>query len=141
MLTSLLAAAAALMTADEMRTLDAAIESCNRDAAFPVFSDELRRRSLTVTATFEEQERINAQRAALATRRQELDHASDSKLADKDSVLQSQRELGRATDLLENRQRALDDLRRLEGMRRDAIDLKRQYFLARCPSSKKAAER
>lgn len=136
-----LAAAAALMSANDMRSLDDAIESCNREVALPVFTDEMRRRSVTATAAYEEQERINLQRAEIMARRSTVDGASDERVIGKDSAAKAQRELARSQQMLDDRQRALDDLRRLEAMRREAIDLKRQYFLLRCPATKKTADR
>ena len=130
---------AALMSSADMRALDAAIDSCNRDAALPVFTDEMRRRSAAATAAYEEQERISTERADLAARRLQVDLASEDG-AKKDAAAtqaRSQRDLSRAQQALDDRQRALDDLRRLEAMRREAIDLKRQYFLLRCPAGKK----
>ncbi|WP_205504656.1 hypothetical protein [Sphingomonas arenae] len=139
MLLVLLTSAAALMSADDMRALDGAIETCNREAALPVFTDEMRRRSVTATAAYEEQQGINQERAEIAARRNAPD-GSDDRALGKDALAKAQRELARVQQALDDRQRALDDLRRLEGMRREAIDLKRQYFLLRCPA-RKSAER
>jgi hypothetical protein len=118
--------------------LDAAIERCERAKVLPVFAAEARRRSAAVTAFYQEQAQIAAERLATANQRRGLREAPPAAAApDQSTAGPSDQELALRQLALDDRQRALDDQRRLETMRQEAIDLKRQYFLAKCMGNRK----
>ena len=121
----------------DLSGLDAAIDRCDRAVVQPILADEMRRRSQFATVAYLEQSAIVTERAALVARRQALrqQSARDEKQARAEAA-QQQMELDLATAMLDARQQALEDQRRLEFLRREAIDLKRQYYLTRCPSSR-----
>jgi hypothetical protein len=115
--------------------LDAAIERCDRTSVLPVFAAEAHRRSAAVTAFYEEQVQIAAERIAAAGKRRALREGGAP--ANGQSVqAASDQELSLRQLALDDRQRALDDQRRLETMRQEAVDLKRQYFLSKCAGKK-----
>jgi len=118
----LLAAASA-----DLDALDQAVARCDRGAANPVFSAESARRSQFLLDAYREQERIVADKLALSDKRRALREAGTIKPAD-DKAL----ELTQAA--LDDRQRALNDKRMLEGIRQDAMDTMRRYFLTNCPA-------
>ncbi|MDP5281075.1 hypothetical protein Q9Q95_19270 [Sphingomonas sp. DG1-23] len=117
----------------DLPALDAAIERCERGTVLPIFAAEAGRRSAAVTAFYQEQVQIVAERLATAERRRTLREtpAAPATPAATDQEL-SLRQLA-----LDDRQRALDDQRRLETMRQEALDLKRAYFLMHCPANRK----
>jgi hypothetical protein len=118
----LLAAASA-----DLDALDQAVARCDRNAANPVFSSEAARRSQFLLDAYREQEAIVADRLALAGQRRALREAGPVKAAEqKPFDLQEQ--------AIEDRQRALNDKRMLEGIREDAMDTMRRYFLNNCPA-------
>jgi len=138
---ALLLAAAALQSAEpvDLPTLDAAIERCDRATVLPVFAAEARRRSNAVTGFYQEQAQIVAERRATADQRRALRETPppappepEPPAAASDQIL-ALRQLA-----LDDRQRALDDQRRLETMRKEALDLKREYFLTRCQPGRKS---
>ena len=118
----LLAAASA-----DLDALDQAVARCDRNAANPVFSSEAARRSQFLLDAYREQEAIVADKLALADKRRALREAGSIKPAD-DKLL----ELTQAA--LDDRQKALNDKRMLEGIRQDAMDTMRRYFLTNCPA-------
>ncbi|MDT8760951.1 hypothetical protein MZO42_19805 [Sphingomonas psychrotolerans] len=122
----------------DLPALDAAIERCERSAVLPVFAAEARRRSAAVTAFYQEQARIAAERLDTANRRRALRESAASQTPSSEAGGVSDQELGLRQLALDDRQRALDDQRRLETMRQEAIDLKRNYFLAKCPAGRKS---
>ncbi|TGX52108.1 hypothetical protein E5A73_14930 [Sphingomonas gei] len=117
----------------DLPALDAAIERCERSAVLPVFAAEARRRSAAVTAFYQEQAQIVAERLATANQRRVLRESPATA-----TPASSDQELSLRQLSLDDRQRALDDQRRLETMRQEALDLKRQYFLTHCPANRKA---
>lgn len=129
----LLAAAFQSVAPVDFPALDAAIERCERPAVLPVFAAEARRRSAAVTAFYQEQAQIAAERLATANQRRALRESPAAAIP-----AASDQELSLRQLALDDRQRALDDQRRLETMRQEALDLKRQYFLARCPANRNA---
>ena len=118
--------ALALASAD-LEALDQAVARCDRKAANPVFAGEAGRRSQFLLDAYREQERIVADKLALSDKRRALREAGTIKPAD-DKAL----ELTQAA--LDDRQRALNDKRMLEGIRQDAMDTMRRYFLTNCPA-------
>ena len=138
----LLITIAALTGAGEMDfpALDAAIARCEREAVLPVFAAEAQRRSTFATAAYQEQAQISGERLSLAGKRRALRETTLKTAAAKAAApAESDQELALAQLALEDRRRALDDRRRLEDMRQAALDMKRQYFLAQCPTPKKKA--
>jgi hypothetical protein len=120
----LLAAASA-----DLDALDQAVARCDRHAANPVFAGEAARRSQFLLDAYKEQEAIVADRLALADQRRALREAGPVKASD-----QKQFDLQAAA--IEDRQKALNDNRMLEGIRQDAMDNMRRYFLTNCPAGK-----
>ena len=118
----LLAAASA-----DLDALDQAVARCDRNAVNPVFSAEAARRSQFLLEAYREQEAIVADRLALADQRRALREAGPVKASD-------QKPLDLQEAALEDRQRALNDKRMLEGIRQDAMDTMRRYFLNNCPA-------
>jgi hypothetical protein len=114
--------------------LDGAIERCERATVLPVFAAEAQRRSAAVTAFYQEQVQIAAERIATASKRRAL--REGAKPAGQEVGGASDQELALRQLALDDRQRALDDQRRLETMRQEAVDLKRQYFLTKCAGKK-----
>jgi hypothetical protein len=120
----LLAAASA-----DLDALDQAVARCDRHAANPVFAGEAARRSQFLLDAYREQEAIVADRLALADQRRAVREAGPVKASD-----QKQFDLQAAA--LEDRQKAINDKRMLEGIRQDAMDTMRRYFLTNCPAGK-----
>jgi len=118
----LLAAASA-----DLDALDQAVARCDRTAANPVFSGEAARRSQFLLDTYRDQEAIVADRLALADRRRELREAGPVKASE-------EKPLRLQDAAIEDRQKALNDKRMLEGIRQDAMDNMRRYFLTNCPA-------
>jgi hypothetical protein len=114
----------------ELDTLDQAVARCDRGVANPAFSSEAARRSQSLLDAYREQEAIVAARLDLAQRRRDLRETS----AKKNSADEQKLELENAA--LEDRQHALNDQRTLEGIRQDAMDAMRRYFLLNCPAGK-----
>lgn len=123
----LLLALLAMTTSIDFAALDEAIERCDRAAVLPVFAQEMRRRSRFVSQTYAEQARISAERAELASARQLTPPLGADVIASRQLAL-------------DDRQRALDDARRLELLRREAIELKRQYFLDHCSAARRKTD-
>lgn len=133
-------AAPAMSGPMDFAALDRAIERCERGTVLPVFASEAQRRSEFLTAVYEEQAAISAERIAAADKRRALREAAQS-AAEGTAAAPHPAETDQALALvqleLDDRQRALDERRRLETIRQQAVDLKRQYFLSRCASGKK----
>ena len=108
----------------DLPALDHAIDDCRRDAVLPVLAGEVARRSSFLTEVYREQSAITAARGEAASKRRLL--REGGKAGENDQVLSL------ALLALDDRQRALDDARRLESLREEAIDLKRRYFLSKC---------
>ena len=122
--------------------LDDAIERCERGKVLPIFATEPTRRNAALTTAYVEQAAISAQRVDVAARRRLLRESALGKPAGTapPAAGASDAELALAQLALDDRQRALDDARRLEGMRHDAVSSKRLYFLSRCGASKAKAD-
>ena len=125
----LLAAASA-----DLDALDLAVARCDRAAANPVFSAEAARRSQFLLDAYREQEAIVAARLDLSDRRRAEREAGAVKASDDHAM-----KLEEAA--LDDRQRALNDKRMLEGIRQDAMDMMRHYFLNNCPAGGAASEK
>ena len=125
---------AAAASAD-LDALDQAVARCDRNTSNPVFSAESARRSQFLLAAFREQEAIVNERLALSNQRRALREASPGPTAGK---LSDQRQIEKQLELqqsaLDDRQKALNDQRMLEGIRQDAMDSMRRYFLNNCPA-------
>jgi hypothetical protein len=116
----------------DLDALDQAVARCDRTAANPAFSAEAARRSQFLLDAYREQEAIVAARLDLSDRRRAAREAAPVKAAD-DKAMKLEE------DALEDRQRALNDKRMLEGIRQDAMDTMRRYFLNNCPAGKEFA--
>ena len=125
----LLAAASA-----ELQALDQAVVQCNRAVINPAFSAESGRRSQFLLSSYQEQEALVEARLALAERRRLLREAAAKKNAEEE------RAIGLEEALIEDRQRALNDKRMLEGLRQNAVDAMRRHYLAHCQNGKGKAE-
>ena len=113
----------------DLDALDQAVARCDRGFANPAFSAEAGRRSSFLLETYREQESIVAARLDLSQRRATLREAGAIKASDEKKF-----SLEEAT--IEDRQKALNDQRMLEGIRQDAMDSMRRYFLFNCPAGK-----
>jgi hypothetical protein len=122
----LLAAASA-----DLDALDQAVSHCDRKVSNPVFSAEAARRAQFLLDAYREQEAIVNGRLALADQRRELRENATIKPAD---AKQSEKQLELQQANLDDRQKALNDKRLLEGIRQDAMDSMRRYFLNNCPA-------
>ena len=114
----------------ELQALDRAVAQCDRAIITPAFSAESGRRSQFLLDTYQEQEAIVAARLALAERRRLLREAAVKKDAEEE------RAIALEEALTEDRQRALNDRRMLEGIRQQTIDAMRRYYLAHCANGK-----
>ncbi|MFL6737001.1 MAG: hypothetical protein ACJ8F4_08095 [Sphingomonas sp.] len=115
----------------DLDALDQAVTHCERAAVNPMFAGEAARRSAFLLDAYHQQEIIVADRLALADQRRTLREDAAVKVAER-------KEAGKQLDLresaIEDRQRALNDRRMLEGIREDAMDSMRHYFLLNCPA-------
>ena len=114
----------------DLDRLDQAVARCDRGIASPAFSNESARRSEFLLGAYREQEQIVAARLDLAQRRRDLRETS----AKRNSGEEQKLTLEEAA--IEDRQRALNDQRMLEGIRQDAMDAMRRYFLLNCPAGR-----
>ena len=121
-----LAAAAA-----DLDALDQAVQQCDRSAVNPMFAGEAARRSEFLLDAYKEQAAIVTDRLALADQQRALRETPDAKPADEK---QAQKQLDLQQAALDDRQKALNDKRMLEGIREDAMDSMRHYFLLNCPA-------
>ncbi|HET6942622.1 MAG TPA: hypothetical protein VFH89_10710 [Sphingomicrobium sp.] len=113
----------------ELDALDQAVARCDRGTASPAFSAEAGRRSSFLLETYREQESIVAARLDVSQRRATLRDAGAIKASD-------EKKLSLEEAAIEDRQKALNDQRMLEGIRQDAMDSMRRYFLMNCPAGK-----
>jgi hypothetical protein len=123
----LLAAASA-----DLDALDAQVTRCDRAAASPTFAADAARRSQFLLDAYREQADIVTDRADLAVRRRAWRESERPGAA-------TDKQLKLEEAALDDRQRALNDQRMLEGIRKDAMDSMRHYFLINCPAGKDAA--
>jgi len=89
-----------------------------------------------MTGFYQEQSAIAAERIATADKRRALREGAAAPGAAATPAATDQ-ELSLRQLALDDRQRALDEHRRLETLRQEAVDLKRQYFLTRCAGSRR----
>ena len=115
----------------DLDALDQAVARCDRAAVNPMFAGEAARRSQFLLDAYHEQEGIVTDRLALADQRRSLREGANGKGPD-DKQLEKQLDLQEAA--LDDRQKALNDKRMLEGIREDAMDSMRHYFLLNCPA-------
>ena len=113
----------------ELDALNQAVARCDRGMANPAFMSETAQRSAFLLDTYREQEAIVASRLDLSQRRATLREAGAIKNVD-------EKKFSLEEAAIEDRQRALNDRRMLEGIRRDAMDSMRRYFLMNCPAGK-----
>ena len=113
----------------DLDALDQAVAHCDRTAVNPAFAGESARRSQSLLDAYREQEGIVTDRLALSDRRRSLREAGPIKASD-----EKQLQLQEAA--LDDRQKALNDKRMLEGIRQDAMDTMRRYFLSNCPAGR-----
>jgi hypothetical protein len=129
----LLAAASA-----DLDALDQAVARCDRTAANPVFSAEAARRSQFLLDAYREQEAIVNDRLAMNDQRRALRETPPAKLTEQK---QQEKQLDLQQAALDDRQKALNDKRMLEGIREDAMDSMRRYFLNNCPAGSERSEK
>ena len=115
----------------DLDALDQAVVRCDRNMANPVFASESSRRSQFLLDTYREQEAIVTSRLAIADQRRALRETPTGTAA-------QQKEAEKQLDLqlanLDDRQKALNDKRMLEGIRQDAMDQMRRFYLSNCPA-------
>jgi hypothetical protein len=121
---------AAAASAD-LDALDQAVAKCDRKATNPVFSAEAARRAQFLLDAYREQEAIVNDRLALADQRRAARETASLKIAEQK---QSEKQFELQQAALDDRQKALNDKRLLEGIRQDAMDSMRRYFLNNCPA-------
>jgi hypothetical protein len=117
----------------DLDALDQAVTHCDRQVSNPVFSSEAARRAQFLLDAYREQEAIVNDRLALADQRRTLRTAADMKPAE---LKQTEKQLDLQQADLDDRQKALNDKRLLEGIRQDAMDSMRRYFLNNCPAGR-----
>ena len=117
----------------DLDALDQAVTHCERAAVNPMFAGEAARRSTFLLDAYHEQEVIVADRLVLADQRRAARENADLKVTDKK---QADKQLDLQEAAIEDRQKALNDKRMLEGIRQDAMDAMRRYFLLNCPAGK-----
>ncbi|HLO21084.1 MAG TPA: hypothetical protein VK192_11410 [Sphingomicrobium sp.] len=115
----------------DLDALDQAVTHCERAAVNPMFAGEAARRSAFLLDAYHEQEVIVADRLALADQRRTLREGADMKVLERK---QTDKQLDLQEAAIEDRQKALNDKRMLEGIREDAMDSMRHYFLLNCPA-------
>jgi hypothetical protein len=115
----------------DLDALDQAVTHCDRKVSNPVFSAEAARRAQFLLDAYREQEAIVNDRLTLSDQRRALREATEMKPAD---VKQTEKQLDLQQANLDDRQKALNDKRLLEGIRQDAMDSMRRYFLNNCPA-------
>jgi hypothetical protein len=125
-------------TSADLDALDQAVARCDRNAANPVFSAEAARRSQFLLDAYREQEAIVNDRLTMNDQRRALRETPPAKLTEQ-KQLEKQLDLQQAA--LDDRQKALNDKRMLEGIREDAMDSMRRYFLNNCPAGSERSEK
>jgi hypothetical protein len=123
----------------DLDALDQAVARCDRAAANPAFSAEAARRSQFLLEAYREQEAIVNDRLAIADQRRTLREATAPAKPAEQKQLEKQLDLQQAA--LDDRQKALNDKRMLEGIREDAMDSMRRYFLNNCPAGSERSEK
>jgi hypothetical protein len=113
----------------DLGALDQAVARCDRNAANPVFAGEGARRSEFLLEAYREQQAIVAARADLTERRRAWRESASPSAVDDHALKLDEADL-------DDRQKAFNDKRMLEGIRQDATDTMRRYFLTNCPAGK-----
>lgn len=115
----------AAMGADDadIDRLSKAAAACDRPAMARAWSEEAKRHGDFIVSSLKEQASIAADRQALAARR---------RLSRTIGPAESETALTAAAADLDDRQRALDDQRRLDAMRQDATTWFRSSYLTQC---------
>lgn len=112
----------------DLSTIDGAVAKCDSKIMTKTFADEPPRRRAFVIAAFAEQQEIVKARRALAERRTALTQPGQTV-----QVTSEQKDaVERESHALAERQRELDDVRMLNGLREDALDLMRKQYVATC---------
>jgi len=112
----------------DLSTIDTAVAKCDTKIMTKTFTDEPPRRRAFVIAAFAEQQEIVKARRALAEKRMALTQQGQTV-----QVTADQREgIEREGQALAERQRELDDVRMLNGLREDALDLMRKQYITTC---------
>src|SRR3569833_2737253 len=117
----------------DLDTLDQAVARCDRAAVNPMLAGEAARRWQLLLDAYKEQEGIVTERLALTEQRRTLRDTPEMKPADQK---QAEKQLDLQQAALDARQQALNDKRMLEGIREDAMDSMRHYFLLNCPAGR-----
>jgi hypothetical protein len=115
----------------DLDALDRAVARCDRNSVNPMFAGEAARRSQFLLDAYRQQAAIVADRLSLSDQRRALREATDLKAAERK---ESEKQLDLLQAALDDRQKALNDQRMLEGIREDAMDSMRHYFLLNCPA-------
>jgi hypothetical protein len=115
----------------DLDALDQAVTHCDRQVSNPVFSAEAARRAQFLLDAYREQEAIVTDRLTLADQRRTL--RTETKIKPLE-LKQTEKQLDLQQADLDDRQKALNDKRMLEGIRQDAMDSMRRYFLNNCPA-------
>lgn len=124
----------AAMASADLDALDQAVARCERSATNPVFSAEAARRSQFLLDAYREQEAIVNERLAIANQRRAMREAPAAPAPKLSEQKQIEKQLDLQQAALDDRQKALNDQRMLEGIRQDAMDSMRRYFLNNCPA-------
>ena len=120
---ALLAVAALHPDDTDIDKLSKAATSCDRPAMSRAWDDEVKRRSGFVVSSLKEQAAIAAERQSLVDRRRKSRSPGPA---------ESETALAAVGADLDDRQRALDDQRKLDTMRADAVTYFRQLYIVRC---------
>jgi len=119
----------------DLDALGSAVTRCDRAVANPVFSAESGRHSDFLRQAYREQEALVGVRLELAQRRRELRERSAAASSAKEFAAE-EANVVREEAAIEDRQRALNDQRMLEGVRQDAMESLRRHFLLKCPAGR-----
>lgn len=119
-----LAVATMLSTDDgDLDRLSRAAAACDQPAISRAWKDEVKRRSDFIIGAYKDQATIVADRQALVERRRKSRGSGPA---------ESETALAAASADLDERQRALDDQRRLDTLRQEAVAYFRAQFLTQC---------
>lgn len=124
----------AAVASTDLDALDQAVARCDRKSSNPVFSAEAARRSDFLLNAFHEQEAIVNERLELSDQRRAWRETPTSPVQKLSDQKQAEKQFDLRQAALDDRQKALNDQRLLEGMRQDAMDSMRRYFLSNCPA-------
>jgi hypothetical protein len=101
-----------------------AVEKCDRKVVADTVTESVQRHGRFLIDAYAEQRAIAEARSEFAERRRKL-HAGE-RTGDTENILSL------AAQALDDRQRALDDQRRLDGMEQDMVSYFRSQYLTRC---------